>query len=240
MRAELPGDAVDHERLHAAEHDPELLVRVAVCRHGGPGTELDQVQHHALAEQRPALDALDQGERGDVVEVDELRLHRAEVSHRHLSGRARAIAIVTRMTALETDLLRDRAYIDGAWVGADSGATFPVIDPATGAVLADVPRMGAAETRRAIEAAQRALPAWKHRTARDRAQVLRRLADLMLDRADDLATLLVREQGKPFVEAKLEIALRGLLLRVVRRGSEAARRTRDPAAAPRPSHHRAA
>jgi len=110
------------------------------------------------------------------------------------------------MTALETDLLRDRAYIDGAWVTADSGATFPVIDPATGETIANVPRLGAAETRRAIEAAQRALPAWKHRLAKDRARILRRLADLMMDNVDELATLLVREQGKPLVEAKLEIA----------------------------------
>jgi succinate-semialdehyde dehydrogenase/glutarate-semialdehyde dehydrogenase len=110
------------------------------------------------------------------------------------------------MSASETDLLRDRAHIDGAWVGADSGATFPVIDPATGETIADVPRMGAAETRRAIEAAQRALPAWKHKLAKDRARILRRLADLMIENADGLAALLVREQGKPLVEAKLEIA----------------------------------
>ena len=109
------------------------------------------------------------------------------------------------MTALETDLLRDRAYVDGAWIDADSGATFPVLDPATGATIAEVPRMGAAETRRAIEAAQRALPSWKHRTAKDRARILRRLADLMIERSDDLAALLVREQGKPLFEAKLEI-----------------------------------
>jgi succinate-semialdehyde dehydrogenase/glutarate-semialdehyde dehydrogenase len=66
--------------------------------------------------------------------------------------------------------------------------------------------MGAAETRRAIEAAQRALPGWKHMLARERARILRRLADMMMDRVDDLATLLVREQGKPLAEAKLEIA----------------------------------
>jgi succinate-semialdehyde dehydrogenase / glutarate-semialdehyde dehydrogenase len=109
------------------------------------------------------------------------------------------------MTALETDLLHDRAYIDGAWVDADSGSTFPVVDPATGETIATVPRMGASETRRAIEAAERALPEWKHRTAKDRARILRRLSDLMLDRVDDLAALLVREQGKPLAEAKLEI-----------------------------------
>jgi succinate-semialdehyde dehydrogenase/glutarate-semialdehyde dehydrogenase len=110
------------------------------------------------------------------------------------------------MTALETDLLKTQAYVDGAWVDADSGETFSVIDPATGETIAEVPRMGAAETRRAIEAAQRALPAWKHRTAKERARILRRLSDLMLDRSDELAALLVREQGKPLGEAKLEIA----------------------------------
>jgi len=109
------------------------------------------------------------------------------------------------VAALETDLLHEQAYIDGAWVDADSRATFPVVDPATGATIANVPRMGAAETRRAIEAAERALPEWKHRTAKDRARILRRLSDLMLDRADDLAALLVREQGKPLAEAKAEI-----------------------------------
>src|SRR6478735_11250424 len=130
------------------------------------------------------------------------------LSHRRRSvERARAsVAIVTRMAALETDLLREQGYVDGAWVDADSGASFPVIDPATGATIANVPRMGAAETRRAIEAAERALPAWKQRPAKDRARILRRLADLMMERADDLAALLVREQGKPLFEAKLEIA----------------------------------
>ena len=110
------------------------------------------------------------------------------------------------MAALETDLLREQAYVDGAWVDADSGATFPVVDPATGETIANVPRMGAAEMRRAIQAAQRALPAWKHRTAKDRARILRRLADLMMERADELAAILVREQGKPLFEAKAEIA----------------------------------
>ncbi|MGZ8686925.1 MAG: NAD-dependent succinate-semialdehyde dehydrogenase [Gaiellaceae bacterium] len=110
------------------------------------------------------------------------------------------------MTALETDLLKTQAYVDGAWVDADSGETFPVFDPASGEVIAEVPRMGAAETRRAIEAAQRALPAWKHRTGKERARVLRRLSDLMLERTDELASLLVREQGKPLAEAKAEIA----------------------------------
>ena len=113
---------------------------------------------------------------------------------------------VSRVSMLETDLLRTKAYIDGKWADADSGETFPVLNPSTGETIAELPRMGAAETRRAIEAAQRALPAWKHRTAKDRARILRRLADLMLERSDDLALLLVREQGKPLAEAKAEIA----------------------------------
>ena len=217
-RAELPGDTVDHERLHAAQDDPELLVGMAVRLHRRPRGELDQVQHHPGSEQRPAFDAVCQREWRDLVEVDELRSH----GHQYLTvgdpfgnatpGRVpgwaapgSSVAIVRVMTALETDLLRDQAYIDGAWVDADSGASFPVIDPATGATIAEVPRMGAAETRRAIEAAQRALPAWKHKTAKDRARILRRLSDLMLERADDLAALLVREQGKPLFEAKAEV-----------------------------------
>jgi succinate-semialdehyde dehydrogenase/glutarate-semialdehyde dehydrogenase len=110
------------------------------------------------------------------------------------------------VTAVELPLLQRQAYVDGKWVDADSGETFPVVNPATGEVIAEVPRMGAAETRRALGAAERALPAWKHRRAKDRARVLRRLADLMLEHEDDLARLLVAEQGKPLAEARVEVA----------------------------------
>jgi succinate-semialdehyde dehydrogenase/glutarate-semialdehyde dehydrogenase len=110
------------------------------------------------------------------------------------------------MSVVASDLLRRQAYVDGRWVDADSGATFPVVDPATGETLADVPRMGAAETARALEAAERALPEWRARTAKDRALVLRRLADLMIERAADLSELLVLEQGKPLAEARAEVA----------------------------------
>lgn len=113
---------------------------------------------------------------------------------------------MSRVTTLASDLLRTRAYIDGRWVEADSGETFTVLNPATGETLAEVPRLGAAETRRAIEAAQHALPAWRHRPAKERARILRRLADLMLERSDELARLLVLEQGKPLAEANAEIA----------------------------------
>jgi succinate-semialdehyde dehydrogenase/glutarate-semialdehyde dehydrogenase len=110
------------------------------------------------------------------------------------------------VTALASELLRRQAYVDGAWVDADSGRTFAVHDPATGEVVAEVPRLGAAETRRAIAAAERALPAWKSRAARERARVLRRLALLMEGRAEELAALLVVEQGKPLPEARAEVA----------------------------------
>ena len=109
------------------------------------------------------------------------------------------------MTVLALPLLRRQAYLDGRWVDSDSGETFPVTNPATGDVLAEVPRMGAEETRRSIAAAERALPAWKHATARERARVLRRLADLMVEHEDDLARLMVLEQGKPLAEATIEV-----------------------------------
>jgi succinate-semialdehyde dehydrogenase/glutarate-semialdehyde dehydrogenase len=91
-------------------------------------------------------------------------------------------------------------------VASDSGETFRVEDPATGETIADVPRMGAAETRRAIATAQDALPAWRARLARDRAAVLRRWSELMLDHEHELARLMTREQGKPLAEARVEIA----------------------------------
>ena len=110
------------------------------------------------------------------------------------------------MTALASDLLLTRAYVDAAWLDADGGETFDVSNPATGEVLASVPRMGAAETRRAIVAAQRALPGWRGMLAADRARIMRRWSDLMLERADELAALLTAEQGKPLAESRVEIA----------------------------------
>jgi len=104
------------------------------------------------------------------------------------------------------DLLRTQAYVDGRWIEADDGSTFPVVDPASGETIADVPRLGAAETRRAIEAASRALPDWKGRSAKDRAGILKRLAGLAVERERDLASLMVLEQGKPLAEARTEIA----------------------------------
>ncbi|MGP3788835.1 NADP-dependent succinate-semialdehyde dehydrogenase [Pseudomonas sp. B392_1p] len=103
-------------------------------------------------------------------------------------------------------LFRQQAYIDGAWQDADSGQTLQVTNPATNEVLGSVPKMGAAETRRAIDAANRALPTWRALTAKERAQKLRRWHELLLENQDDLGRLMTLEQGKPLAEAKGEIA----------------------------------
>jgi succinate-semialdehyde dehydrogenase/glutarate-semialdehyde dehydrogenase len=103
-------------------------------------------------------------------------------------------------------LLRQQAYIDGAWCDAVEGNTITVHNPATGEQLGTVPRMGAEETRRAIEAANAAWPAWRKKTAKERGAILRKWNDLMLENADDLALLMTAEQGKPLAESKGEIA----------------------------------
>src|SRR6476661_8103127 len=110
------------------------------------------------------------------------------------------------MKLQDEKLFRQQAYVDGRWVDALNRGTIPVTNPATGETLGTVPRMGAEETRRAIEAADRALPAWRGKTAKERAQILRRWFDLMMANQDDLAALMTAEQGKPLAEAKGEIA----------------------------------
>ena len=106
----------------------------------------------------------------------------------------------------DSSLLRQQAYIDGAWVDADGSGTREVINPATGARIGTVPDMGAGETRRAIEAARRAFPLWAAKTAKERAVALRRWYELMMASQDDLATLMTAEQGKPLAESRGEIA----------------------------------
>jgi succinate-semialdehyde dehydrogenase / glutarate-semialdehyde dehydrogenase len=118
----------------------------------------------------------------------------------------RRVVIVSDVTAVENELLRSQAYVAGEWIDADTGHTFPVLDPASGETLADVPRLGAAETRRAIDAAAEAQPGWGGLLAKERARLLRDLADAMIDRKDDLARLLTLEQGKPLAESFAEIA----------------------------------
>jgi succinate-semialdehyde dehydrogenase/glutarate-semialdehyde dehydrogenase len=106
----------------------------------------------------------------------------------------------------DPSLLRQQCYIDGAWCDADSGETIEVTNPATGQTIATVPKMGAAETRRAIEAANAAWPAWRGMLAKERAAILRRWFELMHENADDLALIMTAEQGKPLAEAKGEVA----------------------------------
>jgi len=103
-------------------------------------------------------------------------------------------------------LLRQQCYIDGQWVDADSGDVEKVFNPARGTELGTIPNMGATETRRAIEAANAAWPAWRAKTAKERSAILRKWYDLMMVHQEDLAVLLTAEQGKPLAEAKGEIA----------------------------------
>ena len=106
----------------------------------------------------------------------------------------------------DPSLLRQQAYINGEWLDADNGATVAVTNPATGEQIGTVPVMGAAETRRAIEAANAAWPAWRKKTARERALILRKWNDLILANTDDLALLMTAEQGKPLTESRGEVA----------------------------------
>jgi len=110
------------------------------------------------------------------------------------------------MQLKDSKLFRQQCYIDATWTDAGSRATVDVINPATEQKLGTVPNMGAAETRRAIEAAHRAFPAWARKTAKERAVILRRWHDLMMANQDDLGVLMTAEQGKPLAEARGEIA----------------------------------
>ncbi len=103
-------------------------------------------------------------------------------------------------------LLKTQAYINGQWVAADSGETVPVTNPANGEVIAEVARCSTAETRRAIEAAEAAFVEWRQRTAKERAGLLRKWFNLMMEAQEDLALIMTLEQGKPLAEARGEIA----------------------------------
>jgi succinate-semialdehyde dehydrogenase/glutarate-semialdehyde dehydrogenase len=105
----------------------------------------------------------------------------------------------------DQQLWREAGYIDGRWQDADNSARIDVTNPATGAIVGSVPDMGAAETTRAIAAAERALPAWRSALAKERGRVLRAWFDLIMEHVDDLALLLTSEQGKPLREARAEI-----------------------------------
>jgi len=103
-------------------------------------------------------------------------------------------------------LLKTQSYINGQWQDADSGATLPVINPATGEVIAEVAKCSTAETRRAIEAAAAAFPEWRKRTAKERAACMRKWFNLMMEAQEDLALIMTLEQGKPLAESRGEIA----------------------------------
>ncbi len=110
------------------------------------------------------------------------------------------------MQLSDPTLFRQQCYIDGAWCDADSGETIDVRNPANGETLGTIPRMGAAETRRAIEAAEKAMVDWRAKTAKERAGILRKWFDLMMENQEDLAVMMTMEQGKPLAEARGEIA----------------------------------
>jgi succinate-semialdehyde dehydrogenase/glutarate-semialdehyde dehydrogenase len=110
------------------------------------------------------------------------------------------------LTLRDPALLRHQCYVDGKWIDADDRATMPVDDPASGLTIGTVPLCRTAETRRAIEAASRAFPGWRAKTARERSAILRKWLDLMNANIDDLALILTTEQGKPLAEARGELA----------------------------------
>jgi succinate-semialdehyde dehydrogenase/glutarate-semialdehyde dehydrogenase len=113
--------------------------------------------------------------------------------------------MVASLELKDPTLFREACYIDGKWLAADSNQTIDVTNPASGEVLGTIPKMGADETRRAIDAANAAYPAWRAKTAKERASILRKWFDLMMENQEDLARMMTAEQGKPFKESMGEI-----------------------------------
>jgi succinate-semialdehyde dehydrogenase / glutarate-semialdehyde dehydrogenase len=109
------------------------------------------------------------------------------------------------MKLKDPSLLRQQCYVDGQWVDADGKGTFEVKNPANGERVGTMPKFGRAETRRAIDVANAAWPAWRAKTGKERAALLRKWFDLIVANADDLALLMTMEQGKPLAESKGEI-----------------------------------
>jgi succinate-semialdehyde dehydrogenase/glutarate-semialdehyde dehydrogenase len=116
---------------------------------------------------------------------------------------------MTAMNLADTSLFRQQCYIDGAWADADDGGTLDVTNPADDSKLGTVPKMGAGETARAIAAANAAWPAWRAKTGKERAAILRRWFELMLENQEDLAQLMTAEQGKPLAESRGEVVYGG-------------------------------
>src|SRR5213596_2493575 len=117
-----------------------------------------------------------------------------------------AINVSSGVRLKDAHLFRQACYVDGAWVEGTGTGGIDVDNPATGEIIGTVPKLGRAETRQAIDAAARAFPAWRARTAKERATVMRRWFDLMMANQDDLSNLMTVEQGKPLTESKGEVA----------------------------------
>lgn len=122
-----------------------------------------------------------------------------------MTAQAQAVATNGAPNLKDPSLFREQCYVDGAWIDADSGETIEVTNPADNAVLGTIPKLGGDETRRAIEAAEKAWPAWRSLLAKERAAILRRWFDLMLENQEDLALLMTLEQGKPMAESMGEV-----------------------------------
>ena len=120
-----------------------------------------------------------------------------------------AAEIVKGVFLQDPTLFRQQCYVDGQWLDAKSGRTTDVVNPADGHVIGTVPAFSATETRAAIEAANRAFPAWRAKTAKERAQILRKWYDLMMANQEDLAIIMTAEQGKPMAESRGEIGYGG-------------------------------
>ncbi len=120
-----------------------------------------------------------------------------------------AAEIVKGVFLQDPTLFRQQCYVDGQWLDAKSGRTTDVVNPADGKVIGTVPALSATETRTAIEAANRAFPAWRAKTAKERAQILRKWYDLMMANQEDLAIIMTAEQGKPMAESRGEIGYGG-------------------------------
>ena len=139
------------------------------------------------------------------------------------------------MKLADPTLLKHQCLIDGAWVGEGVDA---IHNPATGALIAKVPRFGYAETVRAIEAAEKAFGPWAKTLPKERAKILRRWFDLIIANRDDVALIMTSEQGKPLAEARGEVGLRCWLHRILRRGGEADLRRDQPDLSRRFAHRR--
>ena len=133
-------------------------------------------------------------------------------------------------------LLVERASVAGAWIGAATGGTIPVVNPATGEAIATVPDLGAGETRDAIAAAERAWPAWRARPAAERSALLERWHDLMLENLEDLAVIMTAEQGKPLAEARGEVRYGASFVKWFAEEARARLRRGHPRAHGRPPH----